>query len=189
MIPNKLTPRGIFVPTTLIFHADLPPATLRTWIQLRCLAWTGWSTPPLSMAELASRLGIHASRLSKHLAQLKESSALTWRFAGNEKIVISFPEEFTELPAGQADSQSHLMPVKHLLERPETQSTASYFPAKILGYLSYEDDELEYPVEDDICFLHPYPHLDGNRDKTEQPTSETMAGTTSIPQHARSLPG
>jgi len=189
MIPNALPPRGVFVPTTLIFDTDLPPATLRTWMQLRCLAWTGWSTPPRTIAELASRLGIHASRLSKHLAQLKDSSALTWRFAGNEKIVISFPEEFTDLHAGQADSQSHLKPVKHLLERPETQSSASYFPAKILGYLSYENDELEYPVDDDICFLQSYPHLDGNRDRTEQATSETMGGTGSMPQHAHHLPG
>jgi hypothetical protein len=173
MIPNALPPRGIFVPTTLIFHADLPPAPLRTWMQLRCLAWTGWSTPPLTVAELASHLGIHPARLSRHLAQLKDSLALSWRIAGNEKIIITFPEKFTGLQDGQGDTQSYAKPVTHTIERPETHNSASYFPAKILGYLSYEDDAPENQTNDEIFIPQSYPQFAASWERPEQPTSDT----------------
>lgn len=134
-----LSPRGIFVPTQLIFLPDLTPTALRTWMQLRCLAWSGWSTPPMTISELAAQLGIHTTRLSKHMAQLKEYSLLSWRTYGLDKIIISFPE----VPASPGDhSQVRHSTNPEPLEAPEpkTHSPASYFPPKILGYLSYDDE-------------------------------------------------
>ena len=141
MIPNKLPPRGIFVPTYLIFHADLPPATLRTWIQLRCLAWSGWSTPPLTISEIASQLGIHTTRLSRHLAQLTDDSALSCRLAGQGKIIITFPDQPTFMPESDNITPDNLGDTSANSDERISILSSSYFPKRILGYLSYEEDE------------------------------------------------
>ena len=150
MIPNKLPPRGIFVPTYLIFHADLPPATLRTWIQLRCLAWSGWSTPPLTISEIASQLGIHTTRLSRHLAQLTDDSALSCYLVGQGKVIIPFPDQpsFTPEPDNTAPDNSG----DTSANSDERVSTLhpSYFPRRILGYISYEEDEGDLLITEEI---------------------------------------
>lgn len=131
-----LPPRGIFIPTHMIFNTQIPPAVLVTWIQLRCLAWRGWVTSPLSISELASLLGIHPARLHRHLFQLHEISALSWRSAGNEKIIVVFPEEPSVEAKNQAGNPAFLnSPDK------ESPALASYFPRQILGYLSYQEDQ------------------------------------------------
>ncbi len=144
-----LPPRGIFVPTQIIFHPELPSASLVTWIQLRCLAWRGWSTPPLSIAELASLTGIHPARLQRHLAQLAELSTLSWRTLRDGKVIVSFPAD----TATQPDSyeEAHYTPVgsTSVNKKIDTTDHASYFPRQILGYLAYPEDQEEYsPVED-----------------------------------------
>jgi hypothetical protein len=136
-----LPPRGVLVPTYLIFHPDLPPTTLRTWMQLRCLAWADWITPPMTVSELAARLGIHTTRLYRHLAQLKDISALTWRIASQGKIIISFPEEPASRRVNDADTQSPVGSAISTVGDQVIPVPPSYFPAKILGYLSYEDEE------------------------------------------------
>ncbi len=134
-------PRGVFVPSQLIFHTQLSAAVLVSWIKLRSLASDGRSTPPMTLPELASRLGIHPARLARHLAQLQEISALLLRQAGQDKHVISFPDgpglPQLQPPARQASD----VPVTHRLLRQEEPPLAPYFPARILGYLSYDDDE------------------------------------------------
>ena len=52
-----LPPRGVNVPTRMIYDPQLPPALILTWIQLRGLAWGGTVTPPLRMQELAALTG------------------------------------------------------------------------------------------------------------------------------------
>ena len=99
-----LPERGIFVPIQMIFNTQLPSAVLVTWIQLRCLAWKGWVTPPLSLDELASLVGIHPARLNRHLSQLQGISALTYRSAGNGKLILSFPAEPSVTAGNQAVS-------------------------------------------------------------------------------------
>ena len=47
-----LPPRGVFVPSELIYNPDLSSNPLRTWIQLRGLAWGKSETPQLSMNQL-----------------------------------------------------------------------------------------------------------------------------------------
>jgi len=43
----------------MIYHPQLPPAVILTWIQLRGLAWGGTVTPPLRMQELAALTAKH----------------------------------------------------------------------------------------------------------------------------------
>lgn len=148
---TSLPPRGIFVPTYVIFHPELPAAVLVTWIQLRCLAWEAGVTPPLSMAELASITGIHPARLHRHVSQLQAISSLSLQAVGQGKIRISFPKEPQLIPENHRLAQYdtdflHLNSSGH-----EIPALASYFPKRILGYLSYEnDDEETFSVEDKI---------------------------------------
>ncbi len=157
MVAPSLPPRGIFVPTTMIFNSDLPAAVLVSWIQLRCLAWRGWATPPYSIPELAALLGIHPNRLEKHLAHLKDISALSYRHSQG-KLILSFPESpgitDEDLPLVQNPFTS---PLRTMAER-EIHPPTSYFPAKILGYISYEEDEKDpLYVEPDQPVLERFP--------------------------------
>lgn len=131
-----LPPRGIFIPTHMIFNTQIPPAVLVTWIQLRCLAWRGWVTSPLSISELASLIGIHPARLHRHLLQLHDISALSWRIAGNGKLIVAFPEEPSVETKNQAGDPTFLNS-----QDKESPVPPSYFPRQILGYLSYQDDQ------------------------------------------------
>jgi hypothetical protein len=143
MNTTTLLPGGVFVPTSLIFHPDLPHAVLVTWIQLRCLAGDGCVSPAIALPQLAARLGLHPARLNQHLARLQEISALKCSDFGHEMIVISFSET-----PGARQAPAHIVhaPDRPAIVSPEPRqvgSPASYFPARILGYLSYEDDELD----------------------------------------------
>jgi hypothetical protein len=136
-----LPPRGIFIPTYMIFNPQLPPAVLVTWIQLRCLAWDGWATHPLSISELAALIAIHPARLTKHLSQLQDISALSCRTAGQGKIIIAFPEEPTIIPENYAEYQNHSGSIFIGSRNQESLDPTSYFPAQILGYLSIQEDQ------------------------------------------------
>lgn len=138
---SPLPPRGVFIPTSMLFHSELPSAVLLTWIQLRALAWKGWSTPAMTLPEFASILGIHPSRLSKHLDHLQGTSALSLRTDGSSRLVISFPEFPLSMP------DDHPKPT-HLPSAPTPHSTpqtapapTSYFPHQILGYLTFEEGQ------------------------------------------------
>lgn len=145
MTQSLLPPRGIFIPTHLIFHPDLPSAVLVTWIRLRYLAWEGWTTPPLKVAELASHIGIHPSRLHRHLAQLQDLSALSCRITGQGKVILSFPEEPIVKLDNLNDGQNYTaFTILNTKDR-KTPVPSSYFPPKILGYLSFDDDEERLP--------------------------------------------
>jgi hypothetical protein len=149
----------------MIFHPQLPSAVVVTWIKLRSLAWKGWVTPPFSIPELASLTGIHPARLNRHLSQLQDISALSWRTIGNGKIILSFPEEPTAIPEKQTLPSN----VSDTLTRNSTQQgsaeSPSYFPNQILGYLSVaENDTAVMPTSDSrqenpcICINNPvYP--------------------------------
>jgi hypothetical protein len=147
---SLLPPRGIFVPTQMIFSTQLPAAVLVTWIQLRCLAWRGWATPPLSIPELASLIGIHPARLQRHLAELQDLSTLVCRNAGEGKLILSFPEEPTAKTEHQADTTHSPDPANlnsHLRGSPETNS---YFPDRILGYISYQEEQEPVEITNDL---------------------------------------
>ncbi len=143
---SPLPPRGIFVPTSMLFHSELPSSVLVTWIQLRALAWQGWSTPPLSLAEFASLLGIHPSRLQKHLDHLQSVSALSLHEHGSGKIVISFPAHPGRAPGFHTSEPGRAAAALQPTQDRSTHELASYFPHQILGYLTFPD-ELEPPLE------------------------------------------
>ena len=134
-----LPPRGIFIPTHMIFNTQLPPAVLVTWIQLRCLAWKGCVTPPLSISEFASLIAIHPNRLHRHLSQLQDISALSWRTTKNGKLILSFPEEPTVRTKNQASAPIFAGSTIPYSQDQESLEPPSYFPLQILGYLSYQE--------------------------------------------------
>jgi hypothetical protein len=136
-----LPPRGIFVPTQMIFNTQLPSAVLVTWIQLRCLAWSGWVTPPLCISELAAIIGIHPARLHRHLSQLQDISALSWRTTRDGKLILSFPEDQTIKTENQAVTPIDPSSVILNSQNPKALDPPSYFPAHILGYLSFQEDQ------------------------------------------------
>jgi len=142
-IRSLLPPRGVFVPTDMIFHSQLPSAVLVTWIQLRCLASDGLVTPPFSISELAALIGIHPARLHRHLSQLEDISALSWHTEKNGKLIITFPQESFHAPNPPVETPA--VSIHTILHTLNTSSAtyASYFPARILGYLSYDEDEYE----------------------------------------------
>ena len=146
---SLLPPRGIFVPTRMIFNQQLPAAVLVTWIQLRCLAWSGWNTPPLSIPELASLTGIHPARLNRHLSQLEEISSLSCRTVVNGKIIISFPEEPTVIPESHVEDRNHAESTLPSSEQHASPDPPSYFPRQILGYLSFPE-EMDGFSDDDL---------------------------------------
>lgn len=150
MIHSLLPPRGIFVPIQMVFNTQLPSVVVITWIQLRSLAWRGWATPPLSLPELASLIGIHPARLQKHLAELQDASALVCRSNRDGKLILSFPEQpglktKRETAATQIPSQGLLNS-----NDPGSTETASYFPDRILGYISYQEDGEPLDITNDL---------------------------------------
>ena len=141
MLPALLPPRGIFIPTQTIFHLKLPPSVLLTWIQLRSLAWDGCVTPPLRIQELTQITGKNQATLLNILSRLKSISSLDWCSTGNGRIIISFPDELSDKPKRSVDILN-LPDFK--VDNSETRKVpepAFYFPAKILGYLSYQEDD------------------------------------------------
>ena len=90
MTRPQLPPRGVFVSSRMIYHPQLPPAVILTWIQLRGLAWGGTVTPPLSMQELADLTGKCQATIYSHLELLRQMRRLSWSSAGNASIIVSF---------------------------------------------------------------------------------------------------
>jgi hypothetical protein len=104
----------------------------------------------LSLPKLASLIGIHTARLQRHLAQLQDLSALVCRNAGDGKLILSFPEEPTPKSKNQAASTDLSYAAMHNTRDQETPASASYFPTRILGYLSYQDDEEPVEITNDL---------------------------------------
>jgi hypothetical protein len=91
-----LPPRGIHVPTTIVFHKDLSPTVIHTWIQLRALAWGQDETPQLSILQLSKLTGKSRSTIFGHLALLRQWGALRWRSSDEGTFIVSFPADTGE---------------------------------------------------------------------------------------------
>ncbi len=111
-----MPPRGIFIPTSLIYDVSLPPAVCHTWIQLRGLALNCQETPPLTFAQLSEILHKKRSTLYAHLRLLQSRGVLRWRPGGKAEIIVVFPrdEEFWE-----SGSSENLNPLDSIPENPE----------------------------------------------------------------------
>jgi len=90
MSDDILPPRGVFVPTNLIYALNIPGPMLKTWIRLRGLAWRTGHTPPMTAEELRQYTGICPSALYDHMTFLRACGALRWRPLGDHKLIVTF---------------------------------------------------------------------------------------------------
>ncbi len=132
--------QGIFIPTYLIYHPHVPPAILVTWVRLHCMVRNGSATRPLSIHQLTRVMGKSQATFIRHISQLKSKSALDWRFTGDGRIIISFPDDLYFKPEQQAGSLFFNDSTNLNTENSELPGFSSYFPPRILGYLSYQED-------------------------------------------------
>ena len=84
-----LPPRGVFVPTRMLYHSPLPP--------LRGLAWGREVTPPLRMQDLAALTGKCPATLYKDMSLLRSIPALSWRSTGPGTIIVPFAAKLSDL--------------------------------------------------------------------------------------------
>ena len=96
MSRTLLPPRGIFVPTSVMYNHEYSPSVIHTWIQLRGLAWDRTETPPLSMNQLSGITGKSQSTLYGHLALLRSWGALRMRNSEKGTFILSFPVDTSE---------------------------------------------------------------------------------------------
>ncbi len=102
-MPRPLLPQhGINVPTPLIYSAALSAPVLRTWMQLRGLAWEKLQTPQFPMLDFARFVSKSPSTIYGHMAILRSLGALRWRSYRNGTLTVSFPnQEMEALPTFQ----------------------------------------------------------------------------------------
>jgi len=86
-----LPPRGIFIPTAIIFDREISGGVFQTWVQLRALAWGRQETPVLSMQQMCEITGDSPSTLYGHMTALRNRDALRWRPAYDGTFIVSFP--------------------------------------------------------------------------------------------------
>ena len=91
-----LPPRGVFVPTVMIYNHEYFPAVVHTWIQLRGLAWDRPETPQLSMNQLSEITDKSPSTLYGHLALLRSWGALRMRHSVKGTFIVTFPADTGE---------------------------------------------------------------------------------------------
>ena len=94
-----LPPKGVFIPTSMIYNPSLPPSLLQTWLQLRGLAWGRTVTPCLPFKEMAAILGKSPATLYRHMSQLRNLDALSWRTTGSGSLIVSFSQQAPHLPS------------------------------------------------------------------------------------------
>jgi hypothetical protein len=125
-----LPPRGVYVPARMIYDAQLPPALILTWIQLRGLAWGGMVTPPLRMQELAALTGKCQATIYGHMSQLRRMSTLNWCSTGQGTIIVTFAgktgEEFKDEPMPPVIPDSQILESK-ILESNNPLSLSPYY--------------------------------------------------------------
>lgn len=138
-----LPPHGVFIPTKMIFYPQLPPSVLFTWIQLFCQAWDGGITPPLSIQQLVQITGRNQATLYRHLSWLKSTSALRWCSSSDGRIIISFHDNLIEKSKPSVRFPSLIETNATNSNNRDISRPANYFPPKILGYLSYQEDQTE----------------------------------------------
>ena len=123
-----LPPKGIFVPTSMIYNSNLAPSLLQTWLQLRGLAWGRDVTPPFSIHEITAVTGKSQSTIYGHMSQLRRISALSWRSTGQGKLIVSFIEH----PSRIGDSGSGPIPDSWNLESTSPSLTPYKYPDLVM---------------------------------------------------------
>ena len=88
---SLLPPRGVYVPTIMVYNRDLSSTVIHTWIQLRGLAWGRFETPQLSIPQLSELTGKSRSTIFGHMALLRHWGALRWRSSDQGTLIVTFP--------------------------------------------------------------------------------------------------
>ena len=117
-----LPPRGIFVPTTIMYNHDYSPTVIHTWIQLNGLAWDRSETPQLSMNQLSEITGKSHSTLYGHMALLRSWGALRMRNSEKGTFIVSFTAdsgEFTLESDSHPEQSDSEFPDSRNLEKPD----------------------------------------------------------------------
>lgn len=91
-----LPPQGVNVPTPLIYSAALSAPVIRTWMQLRGLAWERFQTPQFQMLDFARFVSKSPSTIYGHMAILRSLGILRWRSCRNGMLTVSFPVQEME---------------------------------------------------------------------------------------------
>jgi hypothetical protein len=108
---ETIPPPTISLPTSLLYHSDLPRGVILTWLQLRGLATQAaedtYQTQPLNLTQVAALTNLSTNTLYSHLATLRSLGMLHWQAADKGCIIISFPAEdmapADEPPAAQPE--------------------------------------------------------------------------------------
>jgi hypothetical protein len=93
------------------------------------------------MQELTKITGKSQATLYGHMSLLRSMEALRWRSTGQGKIIVSFPEEPSGKPIYHSGPPNY--PDSKFLNsmKSEMPDPPSYFPAQILGYLTFQEDK------------------------------------------------
>lgn len=138
-----LPPRGIFIPTQMIFLPQLHPAVRLTCLQLFSLAWDGRVTPALSMQDLVKITRKSQSTLYRHMLLLRSIAVVNWYSTQHGTFIISFPDNPTYKPEYHPEISNIPSSRVQNSENTDKFKLSSYFPPRILGYLTYQEGHEE----------------------------------------------
>lgn len=110
-----LPPRGVFVPTKILFDKSFTPTVRDTAAQLLALSWGSKETPPLSFEQLKEITGKSIPTLYGHLRLLRIRGALRWRTGGNSTFIFSLMLDSAPEETEAANSKNQEMPVNNPL--------------------------------------------------------------------------
>jgi len=133
----NLLPSEVFIPSGMIFDPDLPPTVRMTCIKLYTLTRNPRIIPGLQSGELATLLGKSRRTLFRHLSMLQARSYLEWHSDGKGGITLLFKSGEDEIPVHDPAIEGAEYARNNPSKYPEHQP---YFPKRIMGYISYEDD-------------------------------------------------
>ena len=139
-----LPPRGIHVPTTIVFHRDLSPSVIHTWIQLRALAWGQDETPQLSIPQLSELTSKSRSTIFGHMALLRQWGALRWRSSENGTLIVAFPVDTVEFYL----DGDFLAPESEILESKNLEKLSPSLPSLINNFDLNDVEEREREEKD-----------------------------------------
>lgn len=123
-----LPPRGVFVPTELLFDLSLSSTVRETASQIIALAWGQSETPPLTFEKLHQLTGKSIPTLYGHLRLLQTRGVLRWRSGGSSTFIFSLEfgialAETMRLNSDEVQTDSEKLELPYPLNQPNIKST------------------------------------------------------------------
>lgn len=131
----------ISIPASLLFKPEFPAGVLLTLIQLVALSASDSASSSLSLQELSELTGKSQRTLSRHIHQLVSSNGLALRSLGQGRFSVFFPDAPSHQAIYPLIHQAHSFSGHPHPHDPKYPEFNSYFPEKIMGYISYQDDQ------------------------------------------------